>query len=342
MDNLEEIIRTYIPLGSETASGWHPVRCLVCNDHANKKRGGFRFEANKIAYHCFNCPAKAIYEPSSGPLSKTMKNILIAFGVPEDEMSRVLLHDMGQPKTKNNNTKKNDSIYFPKEIELPSFFKRLIVNPNDSFAIKAEQHLNEKRNMSLSDYMFYTANYDGSLESKLWWGRLIIPFYHQEKLIFYQGRDLSNMPDRVKYKSASVSKNNIMYGFDEINHRVENPLYIVEGFFDAFHINGVAVLGNELSEEQIKILNRSPRPKVIIPDRKGDGHLLALAGLKQKWQVSMPEIGDCKDVCEAIVKYGKIYVMHSILENTLSGVQAKVTVKMFCEKSRKNKGNSNK
>lgn len=342
MDNLEEIIRTHISLGSETPSGWHPVRCLVCNDHANKKRGGFKFEGNKVSYHCFNCTAKAIYNPSSGPLSKAMQNILNSFSISGEEISRVLLHNMGQPKDKSIPQKKIDSTYFPKELQLPTFFRRLTFDANDAFAVKAEQHLNEKRRMSLSDYTFYAAKYDGSLDSKTWLERLIIPFYHQGKLIFYQGKDLSNIPDKIKYKSASVGKNNIMYGFDEIDRRVDNPLYIVEGFFDAYHINGVAVLGNDLSEDQIKILNKSPRPKVIIPDRKGDGHILALKGLKQNWQVSIPEVGDdCKDVCDAVVKYGKIYVMHSIIENTFSGIQAEVATRIFCEKTNKSKyGNS--
>lgn len=340
MNDLQEIIRTYIPLGDATPSGWHPVRCLVCNDHANKRRGGFKFEGDTVGYHCFNCPARGNYDPNF-KMSDAMKDILAAFGIPEEDLNGIILQDLAKRKGVKTPETKSESVFYPKEIQLPSYFVPLQNNPNDSVSVMAERHLQQFRAMSLKDYQFYTGANDGSKESKQWVARLIVPFFHQGKIIFYQGRDLLDSESRQKYLSASIPKGNVMYGMDEIHRNTDDPLYVVEGFFDAYHLNGVAVLGNELSPEQIKILNRTPRKKIALPDRKGDGHLLAIHALRQGWHVGMPEIGGCKDICEAVVEYGKLYVMQSIIENTFSGVQAEVAIRLFCERS-KIKGKSSK
>lgn len=335
MNDLEQIIRTYVALGDLTKSGWCPVRCLVCNDHAHKIRGGFKFEGSQVSYHCFNCPAIGTYDPTKGKLSDAMRDILESFGIPKDELSKIVLNDFRVEKTRKSHEVKDDPILNPKELELPSYFTRLIVNPNNNIADLAEKHLQIERGMSLNDYTFYTGIYDGSKESKSWMARLIIPFYFGGKIIYYQGRELLENSNRLKYLSCSVSKTNIVYGMDEIYRKTDDPLYVAEGFFDVFHLNGIATLGNELSAAQIKILNRTPRKKVFLPDRKGDGHLLALDALKHGWAVSMPEIGDCKDICEAIVKYGKLYVMQSIIDKTYTGFRAETEVRMLCEKTKR-------
>jgi len=340
MNDLQEIIRTYISLGDATPSGWHPVRCLACNDHANKKRGGFKFEGDTVGYHCFNCPAKATYDPNF-KMSDAMRDVLAAFGIPEEELNGIILKDLAIRKGLKSPEVKKESVFYPKEVKFPSYFERLKVDPNNSIAVMAEEHLQTQRSMSLGDYPFFTGKNDGTKESKQWVARLIIPFYHQEKLIFYQGRDLLDNSTRLKYLSLAIPKGNVMYGMDEIHRKTDDPLYIVEGFFDAFHLGGVAVLGNELSTEQIKILNRTSRKKIILPDRRGDGHLLALCGIEQGWAIGMPEIGECKDICEAVVKYGKLYVLNSIIEKTFTGNEAKAQIFVLCKKST-HKGKSNK
>jgi hypothetical protein len=109
------------------------------------------------------------------------------------------------------------------------------------------------------------------------------------------------------------------------------PLYITEGWFDSYHIDGVATLGRYLTTQQIYWLNRTPRPKVIIPDRFGDGIDLAKAGLNQGWSVATPDINDCKDINEAIIKYGKLYVLNSLREHTYSDFEATVRLGIYCE-----------
>ena len=67
-----------------------------------------------------------------------------------------------------------------------------------------------------------------------WLKRIIIPMYKNSNLIFYQGRDLSGTAQK-KYQSPSTDAAKVLYGFDNLhNYKVNEPLYVVEGWFDAF------------------------------------------------------------------------------------------------------------
>lgn len=71
--------------------------------------------------------------------------------------------------------------------------------------------------------------------------RLIIPFYEDNNIIFYQSRGLLN-DHKAKYLSK-LNSDKSLYGISNIN--IENPnIYILEGPIDAFFIeNGIATAG---------------------------------------------------------------------------------------------------
>lgn len=331
--DLEQIIRQYIPLTTrQNSRGWFPVLCKVCNDHGRKgKRGGFHFEDHKVGYNCFNCGAAAVFDPTeSKTLSKDMREILDAFGVPKEEYQKVMLSALAQhPHEKTIQPLRDIE---PQEIVLPDLFYRLTNDPNDEWAVFANQHLWEKRRITCDDYPFFLCRKNQSKIYKSWYGRLIIPLYKQEKLIFYQGRDLTDSR-ATKYLSYHNHRDNVIYGYQHIFEDTDMPLYIVEGFFDGFVLKGVAVLGSKISPNQLRWINQSRRPKVVIPDRYGDGVRLAEQGLELGWSVSTPEwSSECKDVCEAVVKYGLLYVLDLIRKHTHQGLEAEVAVKFFCKK----------
>jgi DNA primase len=140
-----------------------------------------------------------------------------------------------------------------------------------------------------------------------------------------------------KFESPSDPKDRVIYGFDRLFEKTDVPLYIVEGWFDAHVIDGVALLGNELSSAQIKWLNKSQRKKVYIPDRFGDGQRIAENALSVGWSVSTPDIGNCKDVNEAVHKYGRMFVMKTIADNTADGLDAATRLGVYCTSETENR-----
>jgi DNA primase len=95
---------------------------------------------------------------------------------------------------------------------------------------------------------------------------------------------------------------------------------VVEGPFDAMSIDGVAVLSNECSEQQADIIDTLNREIILVPDRDRAGARLIDAAIAYGWTVSFPIWHEtCKDVNEAVVKYGRLFVLKSILDARESG-----------------------
>lgn len=331
--NLEDVIRQHVSLSHRKNSrGWYPVLCKVCNDHGKKgKRAGFHFEGTKVGYNCFNCGHAAVYDPTEHKsMTKDMKTVLEAFGVPKEEWQKVLLSAMASPLGKER-TSQTHIRQTPEEIAFPTFFYRLTNDPNDDWAQAAIEHLAEKRKMSWENYPFYLSRLTDDPHSKQWYGRLIIPVFYKDKIIFYQGRDLSGQRSR-KYMSPESPRDNVLFGYENIEKDTEAPLYVVEGFFDAVPIEGVAVFGPKITPQQLSWLKDTRRPKVVIPDRFGDGIRLAEQAIELGWAVSTPDIGQCKDISDAIVKYGLLYTLRTIKDHTSSGFEAATKVQMYCKK----------
>lgn len=349
--SLETIIKRYIKLPNHpSGTGWYPILCKVCNDHGRKgPRGGFRFDDNKVAYHCFNCGHSTVFDPDTHKnMPEKMVQVLRDFNVPEDEWQGVVLANLGRQNSGGTNTvTAPPTSVEPAVIPLPSHFYLLSsASPNDKWAQLANAYLDVDRGVDPTSYGFMLSHPNGDPNVDKWFKRVIIPIYKEKQLIFYVGRDLTGKLTQ-KYLSPSYSKEKVLFGFEELFRQTEEPLYIVEGWFDAFAINGVAILGNEISEAHATWLNRSQRRKVYIPDRLGDGWVAAERALELGWDVSTPEIGDCKDISEAVIKYGKMYVVKSIVDKTISkstvGMDlAKTILGFYCSYDPTNKNRSKK
>jgi hypothetical protein len=334
MNSVESIVRQYIPLPSKTSpKGWYTLRCPVCNDHKYKKRGGWKFEDVKTSYHCFNCSIAATYDEEIGFLSDDMIKVLDSFGVPEDVITKLKFELFKRKKLQKTSSPTKTTFQAINTIPLPKHFYRVIQDEDDVWSQIAQEYL-LTRGIDIDDYKFYLSKGGTKLEN-MWKHRLIIPIYKDDRLVFWQGRDLTDSKKTKYLSSESVSKGSVIYGFDHLFSNTEQPLFVVEGFFDAFHIEGVAVFGNEMSTHQISLINASPRKKVVIPDRKGDGGLLALQGIQHGWGVCVLPFDDCKDVNDAIVKYGKLFVMKTLMENVVYGFEAELRVSLLCERSKR-------
>lgn len=332
MTNLEDIIRQHISLPRRAKSnGWFSVLCKVCNDHGRKgPRAGFNFDGPKVGYNCFNCGHAAVYDQStSGLMSKDMKIVLDAFGVPKDEWQRIVFHALANQDITFTPSERNRDIE-PSVLQLPNSFYPLTEDSSDEWAVAANDHLMEKRRMTCEDYPFYLSRKTDNLDEKKWFGRLIIPVFKGKNIIFWQGRDLSDTRTR-KYLSPDVPRENVLHGYDLIQEETNTPLYVVEGFFDAFALKGVAVFGSKMNPNQLRWLKDTKRPKVVVPDRTGNGISLAEQALELGWSISTPDIGSCKDVSDAVVRYGLLYTLRTIKDSTSSGYEGAVRAKLYCD-----------
>jgi DNA primase len=80
-------------------------------------------------------------------------------------------------------------------------------------------------------------------------------------------------------------------------------------------IDGVALSGSEISDTQIEQIDRLQREVIVVPDADRAGRKLIDRAVEAGWTVSFPVWQEtCKDINEAVVKHGKLFVIKAILE----------------------------
>lgn len=322
---MKKIIEKYIPLPSiPNAKGWYSLKCNVCHDY--KVRAGFNFTDDNVSYHCFNCNHKAFYFANSR-VNDDFKKVLNSYNVPEDELLKLSFVALtAERPTYSKKVIQNDNPLV--EIDFPKCFYKLVSDGSDNQSNIAIDYL--KSRGIINNYNFYLSRGNTTQDEKLWNNRLIIPYYREDKLIFFQGRALNNASRR--YVNSTVDNNGtILYGYQNFHTVPNDPLIIVEGFFDAYHLNGVAIVGNSLTDKKIKVINESKKRKIYVPDRYGNGKEPALKAIDAGWEISIPDCGNCKDLNEAIIKYGLLYVKKSLLDNCKAGFAATIMVNATCK-----------
>ena len=338
-DTIEDIVRSYVPfVYGESSKGWLSVYCEVCGDgtHSKGTRGGWLFDNEICFYNCFNCVITGNFDPNRDIAhSKDMWKIFRAFNIPENEVSSIVMSKMTEEKKK---LKRKERVHLP-VIAIPDYFKLLAdFDEDDLFADEARDFIWSHYKMKDTDYPLFLStgetkadNMEEVYLAKFLRNRIIIPAFNNGKMMYWQARIFIG-ESKSKYISATVEDSNaVMFGLDNMRDRnaSERPLYVTEGFFDSWHVNGVANITNTLKPPKIKLLNQNHRRKVVIPDYNTDGMHLADQAIELEWGIALPDILPYTDICSAINHFGKLYVLRSIVANTYYGFEAKLRLREF-------------
>jgi len=103
-------------------------------------------------------------------------------------------------------------------------------------------------------------------------------------------------------------------------------LFVVEGPFDAISIGGVALLTNEISDQQARIINSIGKQVIVIPDQDKAGTVLIDQAKELGWSIAFPTWDDSvKDCADAVKKYGKLFVVVDAIK-TATANPAKIEI----------------
>jgi DNA primase len=70
-----------------------------------------------------------------------------------------------------------------------------------------------------------------------------------------------------------------------------------------------------VSDQQAELIDRLQREVVVVPDADRAGSKLVNRAIELGWTVSFPVWQEtCKDINEAVLRYGKLFVVKAILE----------------------------
>lgn len=325
---LEDLIKRYIHLGPPSAKGFHGVKCAGCNDY--KVRGGFKFD-DKIVYSCFNCGSESsfVYDPGRSSISRNGRKTLLAFGIPENELNNALgaAAFAKKDQVSDEPPPKPETTFPTEELKLPAN-TYLITSDESPWCQVAREYL-ALRKLKATDYPYFVS------ESPSYLGRVLIPYYYRDKLVYWQGRSLDPSIE-PRYKNPVVSKENILFNVNELLRYTEEPLYVTEGPLDALSLgsNAVALTGSSLTEFKIRELARAARHRrvVFVIDKNSRGRSLGeqvlRAGVTNWYVVCFPT--GVEDANEALITYGKLWMLQYITDSAVQGMTGQLHLEKHC------------
>jgi hypothetical protein len=289
-------------------SGWHSFNAVCCQyrGHSTDKRGrgGIKFSnADNWSYHCFNCGFKCGFTLGK-PLTRNTKQLFSYIGIDKDQIDKwsfeSLQHKDLLDFVKVKREKKKVKF---KEVPLPVAELIDVTNPTHQVYI---DYL-KKRKIDVVDYPFMvTPDEDGRQAN-----RVIIPFTYENKVVGHTSRYL----DDRKPKFISEQQTGYLFGVDLQKPEWEVCI-VVEGIFDALSISGCALTTNGISDDQAEILKQLNKKIIVVPDHDKSGMEIIDRALDLGFYVSIPEWGvGIKDVNDAVIKYGKLPTLLSILQS---------------------------
>ena len=308
---ISDFIKGILPTKKKTTpSGWTSFSgpCCVHNGESIDTRGRAGLTANpdgSVSFHCFNCNFKASYQPGRH-LTFKFRKLLKWLGADDTDIKRLVIEAIRVRELVNPEEVKaeaeEEKIEF-KVRDLPDDAENLValdyVHPALEYCVA--------RKIDIAKYAFYATRQAQYNLHK----RIIIPFIWQGRTIGYTARAIE---ENVKPKYHSNYEPNFVFN---VNNQLPDSKFVIvcEGPFDAMSIDGVAVLNNECNETQADIIESLGREVIVVADRDRAGAKMINNAIEYGWTVSYPVwLETCKDVNEAVVKYGKLFVLKTILD----------------------------
>jgi DNA primase len=122
------------------------------------------------------------------------------------------------------------------------------------------------------------------------------------------------VPDK-KPKYLTEVQPGFVYGLDEQGYGKVFAI-LCEGQLDAIHIEGCALGGSEVSDQQAMLLNRLQKQIIVVPDRDKAGSKLVEQAIELGWSVSLPDWpSELNDIGEVVDKHGRLYALHTIVSS---------------------------
>jgi len=292
----------------KSSSGWQSFNapCCVHNGETQDKRGrgGIILNGEAISYNCFNCGYKTGWQPGR-PLSRKLRQFMDWLGTPESDIKRLVLTAIQLKETA------IEQNLIPEEIEF-TFEKKDF--PEQSSPLASDNKLIleylHKRGLDENDYPYYWTPITETKFDR----RVIIPFFWQDEIVGYTAR--LAVRGNPKYFTSTPAG----YVFN-MDRQTEDRKFVIvtEGPFDAIAIDGVAILGSDIGDAQVDLIESLNRQVIMVPDNDSAGNKLITQAMKYNWDVSFPTWYDtCKDINEAVLNYGKMFTLKNILDNVQS------------------------
>ena len=297
-------ILAYLPAKrKQSSSGWVSFNAPCCvhngENQDKRSRGGLKLSDEGWSYHCFNCGYTASFILGRN-LSYKARRLLSWLNVPQEEIERINLESL---KHKSIAGLLSERQQVSNELQGIKFEEREIAMGEllEPDRVKELDYL-QARCVPM-DYPYMRPMLPTGRDS------IIIPFTYNHSIVGHCQRFLD---DRTP-KYINDIQPGYVFGTD-LQSDTWNYVLVMEGVFDALSINGLAVLHAEINDAQVRLIRSLGKEVIVVPDQDAAGMKLVDRAVELGWSVSMPEWPDCKDVNDAVIKYGRVATLITILQ----------------------------
>ena len=299
-------IFAYLPAKrKQTPSGWISFNAPCCADR--RQRGGIKSSDRGWSFHCFNCQFTASFILGR-TVSFKARRLLKLLNVAEHDIDVLNLESLrhrsieGLLDDRQRVMDRLLDLEFAEDDGLPDFAE--ILTPEHEW----QWHYVRSRCVP-EDYpvMVQTQN-DG-----VHWTRphVIVPFTYRNTVVGFAAR----MTDGKAPKYIMRSQPGYVFGTD-LQQASWQQVLVMEGVFDALSIGGLAVLHNDISDAQARLVRSLGRDITVVPDQDSAGMQLVDRAVELGWAVSMPEWpSEVKDVNDAVIRWGRAATLLTIMQS---------------------------
>lgn len=336
-ENIIDYIMTLIPPDAKHSStGWYTWSCQSCGrvegtgKNDRKNRGGMRIDSVGFIYHCFNCGYVCGYTVGQ-PLSHKVVALFEDLGCSSDQISKLKMMAIKALSEENASAfQKMEKRRIIRSI--PMGYVKLVDNiekyKTNRLQNKIITYLNS-RNPSMIEWCdIYWSPANSTIE------QFLVPTYENGQMVGYILRNLQVDDTHPKYINQ-IPKGHIYNG--DLANASRKYNILVEGLFDGIAINGMALLGNDVTTEKMsQIKYATTKSEVIyVPDRDAPGFVPVQKFYDNSLdiKISMPTNWDnsIKDTFDAVNKYGRIKVIEDIIQNKMPLLTGVIKAKEWCK-----------
>lgn len=303
-------ITSYLPAKRKSSpSGWLSFNAVCCSHSGHsidkRQRGGIKITEQGWSYHCFNCSYTASFVLGR-TVSYKARKLLTWLGVPDSEIDHLNLESLrhrsihGIIQDRQRVTNALGSIEFEEYDDFPPFLEVITPELSRYWDYVCKRAVPE-------DYALMTAIKNDGVH----WIRpfVLVPFTYEDRVVGWCARFLDNKTP----KYINHTQPGYVFGTDLQQPDWQHVL-VMEGVFDALSIGGLAVMHNTISDSQARLIRNLGREITVVPDQDRAGLELVERALELGWAVSMPAWEDCKDVNDAVKKYGRLGALLTIMQ----------------------------
>jgi len=288
----------------QSSSGWTSFNAPCCVHNGDtpdrRGRGGIKLSAQGWSYHCFNCGYTASFILGRN-IGFKARRLLGWLGVPENDINLINLESMrhrsveGLIEDRQREWNNTAPIEF-KETDLPEFTDFVTAETAEQWTYLRSRHVPE-------DYPVMVAATARA--------GVIVPFTYNNQVV---GSTIRFLDDRNP-RYLNDMQQGYVFGID-LQQPGWQHVIVTEGIFDALSIGGLAVMHNEISDDQARLIRSLGRDVVVVPDHDRAGLELIDRAMELGWAVSVPDWPDgVKDVNDAVIKLGKLATLLTIMQS---------------------------